>query len=93
MLVKNINYSARFLLKCYILYRPSHVGSEGIPREKRGTDHYRPSSTEAKLYLLLLHIYRVRINYRGNLQTHIFTNTGQKYIMLPPFERGMFTVS
>jgi hypothetical protein len=37
--------------------------------------------------------YRVPINYRKILQNHIFTNTEQKYIMLLPFERGMFAVS
>jgi len=37
--------------------------------------------------------YRVRINYRRNLQNHIFTNTDQKYMMLLPFEREMFAVS
>jgi len=37
--------------------------------------------------------YRVRINYRRILQNHIFTNTEQKYMMFPPFERGMFAVS
>jgi len=37
--------------------------------------------------------YRVRINYRKILQSHIFTNTEQKYMMLLPFERGMFAVS
>ena len=38
-------------------------------------------------------MYRVRTNYRRILQNHIFTNTEQKYIMLLPFERGMFAVS
>ena len=38
-------------------------------------------------------IYRVRINYRRILQNHIFTSTEQKYMMLLPFERGMFAVS
>jgi hypothetical protein len=37
--------------------------------------------------------YRMSINYRSNLQNHIFTNTEQKYMMLQPFERGMFAVS
>jgi len=37
--------------------------------------------------------YRVRINYRRILQNHIFTNTEEKYMMLLPFERGMFAVS
>jgi hypothetical protein len=38
--------------------------------------------------------YRVRINYyRSILQNYIFTNTEQKYMMLLPFERGMFAVS
>jgi hypothetical protein len=37
--------------------------------------------------------YRVRINYRSTLQNHIFTNTEQKYMMLLPFQRGMFAVS
>jgi hypothetical protein len=37
--------------------------------------------------------YRVRINYRRIFQNHIFTNTEQKYMMSPPFERGMFAVS
>jgi hypothetical protein len=37
--------------------------------------------------------YRVHINYRSILQNHIFTNTEQKYMMLLPFERGMFAVS
>ena len=36
--------------------------------------------------------YRVRTNYRI-LQNLIFTNTEQKYMMLLPFERGMFAVS
>ena len=40
-----------------------------------------------------LTLYRVRINYRRILQNHIFTNTEQKYMMLLPFERGMFAVS
>ena len=38
-------------------------------------------------------MYRVRIKYRNILQNHIFTNTEQKYMMLLPFERGMFAVS
>ena len=38
-------------------------------------------------------IYRVHINYRRILQNHIFTNTEHKYMMLLPFERGMFAVS
>jgi hypothetical protein len=33
------------------------------------------------------------INYQSILQNHTFTNTEQKYIMLLPFERGMFAVS
>jgi hypothetical protein len=37
--------------------------------------------------------YRVHINYHSVLQNHIFTNTEQKYMMLLPFERGMFAVS
>jgi hypothetical protein len=37
--------------------------------------------------------YRVRINYQRILQNYIFTNTEQKYMMLLPFERGMFAVS
>jgi len=37
--------------------------------------------------------YRVRINYWRILQSHIFTNTEQKYMMLLPFEREMFAVS
>jgi len=37
--------------------------------------------------------YRVRINYRRILQNHILTNSEQKYMMLLPFERGMFAVS
>jgi hypothetical protein len=37
--------------------------------------------------------YRVSINYRRILQNNIFTNTEQKYMMLLPFERGMFAVS
>jgi len=37
--------------------------------------------------------YRVRINYRMILQNRIFTNTEQKYMMLLPFEKGMFAVS
>jgi hypothetical protein len=41
---------------------------------------------------LLYQVFRVRINYRRILQNHIFTNTEQKYMMLPPFERGMFAV-
>jgi len=40
-----------------------------------------------------LFIYRVRINYRRILQNLIFANTEQKYMMLIPFERGMFAVS
>ena len=47
-------------------------------------------------YLLLyqqMHMYKVRINYRRILQNYIFTNTEQKYMMLLPFERGMFAVS
>jgi len=35
----------------------------------------------------------VRVNYWRILQNHIFANTEQKYIMLLPFERGMFAVS
>jgi hypothetical protein len=38
-------------------------------------------------------IYRVLINYGWILQSHIFTNTEQKCMMLLPFERGMFAVS
>ena len=38
-------------------------------------------------------IHRVRINYRRILQNHIFTSTEQKYMMLLPFERGMFAGS
>jgi hypothetical protein len=37
--------------------------------------------------------YRVSINYWRILQNNIFTNTEQKYMMLLPFERGMFAVS
>jgi hypothetical protein len=37
--------------------------------------------------------YRVRINCRSILYNYIFTNTEQKYMMLLPFERGMFAVS
>jgi hypothetical protein len=33
------------------------------------------------------------VNYRRILQNHIFTNTEQKYMILLPFERGMFAVS
>ena len=33
------------------------------------------------------------MNFRKILQNHIFTNTEQKYMMLLPFERGMFAVS
>ena len=36
-------------------------------------------------------MYRVRINYRRILRNHIFTNTDQKYMMVLPFERGMFS--
>ena len=38
-------------------------------------------------------LHRVPINYRTILQNHIFTNTEHKYMMLLPFERGMFAVS
>jgi hypothetical protein len=38
-------------------------------------------------------LYIVHINYRSILQYHILTNTEQKYMMLLPFERGMFAVS
>jgi hypothetical protein len=34
----------------------------------------------------------VPINYQIIFQNHIFTNTEQKYMMLLPFERGMFAV-
>jgi hypothetical protein len=34
----------------------------------------------------------VRINYRRNLQNHIFTNTEQKCKMLLTLERGKFSV-
>jgi hypothetical protein len=37
--------------------------------------------------------YKVRINYWRILQNRIFTDTEQKYMMLLPFERGMFAVS
>jgi hypothetical protein len=37
--------------------------------------------------------HKVHINYRSIFQNHIFTNTKQKYMMLLPFERGMFAVS
>jgi hypothetical protein len=40
-----------------------------------------------------LSIYRVHIHYHIILQNHIFTNTEQKYMVLLPFERGMFAVS
>jgi hypothetical protein len=36
--------------------------------------------------------YRVRINYPSILQKHILTNAEQQYMMLLPFERGMFAV-
>jgi hypothetical protein len=36
--------------------------------------------------------YTVGIDYRSILQNHIFTNTEHKYLMLLPFERGMFAV-
>ena len=35
-------------------------------------------------------LYRVGINYGMILQNHIFTNTEQNYMMLLPFEGGMF---
>jgi hypothetical protein len=35
---------------------------------------------------------QVRKYYRSILQTHIFTNAEQKYMMLLQFERGMFAV-
>jgi hypothetical protein len=38
-------------------------------------------------------MYRVRVKYRSILQNNFFTNTEQKYIMLLPFDRGMFAVS
>jgi hypothetical protein len=38
-------------------------------------------------------IYRLHINYQSSMQNHIFTNTEQKYMMLLPFERGIFAVS
>jgi len=38
-------------------------------------------------------LYRMHINYQRILQNHIFTNTEQKYMMLLPFERGVFAVS
>jgi hypothetical protein len=37
--------------------------------------------------------FRLGINYRSILKNHIFTNSEQKYMMLLPFERGMFAVS
>jgi len=33
------------------------------------------------------------VHYRVILQNRIFTNTEQKYMMLLPFEKGMFVVS
>jgi len=42
---------------------------------------------------IYIYIYRVCINYRRTLQNRISTNTEQKYMMLLPFERGMFAVS
>ena len=36
--------------------------------------------------------YSVHINYRRILPNHIFTNTEHKYMLLLPFERGMFAV-
>jgi hypothetical protein len=34
----------------------------------------------------------MRINYQSIWQNHIFTNSDQKYIMLLPFDQGMFTL-
>jgi hypothetical protein len=36
--------------------------------------------------------YRVSINYRRILQNNIFTNTEQKYMMLLPFEGGIWNL-
>jgi hypothetical protein len=52
------------------------------------------SSEEENLHSIVFYlIYRMHINYQSILQNHIFTNTGQKYMMLLPFERGLFAVS
>jgi hypothetical protein len=38
-------------------------------------------------------LYKMHINYRKNLQNHIFTNTEQKYMIVLPSERVIFAVS
>jgi hypothetical protein len=47
----------------------------------------------SRLLLLYLPKYRLRINDQDILQNHIFPNTEEKYMMLLPFESGMFVVS
>jgi hypothetical protein len=49
--------------------------------------------TDTHKYWVQTLLYWMRINYRTNMQNPILTNTEQKYMMLLPFEKGMFAVS
>jgi uncharacterized membrane protein len=86
-----------FLCDCVLTWQLiiwKYVHSEFL---KQGI--YVPQTTVCSEKLILcgniirVLIYRVRINYRSILQNLIFTNTEQKYMILLPFERGMFAVS
>jgi hypothetical protein len=71
-------------------YIPFHYSSpeKKIVCYKRPTWKY-PNPTQTPNQLLRYMIYRVRINYRSIFQSHLFTNTEQKYMMLLPLERGI----
>jgi hypothetical protein len=62
-----------------------YIGEQGKPVTDKVFSPYSMTFTGSK--------YRVHINYVSILQNQIFTNTEQKYMMLLPFERGMFAVS
>ena len=78
------NYALRFL------QLQMHYGEIEVKQYFRQNRLYTASVPD--LYLSTGK-YRMRTNYRRILQNHIFTNTEQKYMMLPQCERGMFAVS
>jgi hypothetical protein len=75
---------------CFLGVLPNNPVDEQVPEEPRAFKSCVlvevAGSTPASMY-------RVSINYRRILQNNIFTSTEQKYMMLLPFERGMFAVS
>jgi hypothetical protein len=62
-----------------------YIAEQGKPLTDKVFSPYSMTFIDSK--------YRVHINYLSILQNQIFTNTEQKYMMLLPFERGMFAVS